>query len=100
MPTLGIINLKEVDGYKIRILSRDDLINNLGWKSGMRTKATTSGNDVPLWVYNCSNYWTMQSYNGLSVYFIQGNYINSSGISYYTGFNVRPVINLYKSAID
>ena len=49
--TLGEFNLKEIDGYKIRLITVDELINNLGWKTGTDTSVTYDGNSVPDWVY-------------------------------------------------
>ena len=51
-------DLKEVDGYKIRLITLNELRDNLGWVSG--GSATIEGNDVPTWVYgsDVGHYWT------------------------------------------
>ena len=95
--------LKQIDKYKIRLITTDEVINNLGWTSGTGTSVTTSGNNVPKWVYQNfggNSYWTMTSdaNNSSSVWYVHtyGNFIsgNTQGIN-----GVRPVINLYKTAI-
>ena len=104
--TLGSSNLKEVDGYKIRILNLNDLQNNLGWKSGVETRASASGNSVPSFVLDGRDEWTMipdvinasDLQNNSNVYRIKyDNMLRSSQII--STYSVRPVINLYKSAI-
>ena len=103
--TLGSFNLKEVNGYKIRLITTDELINNLGWRSGLDTKATTEGNNVPIWVYQNfggNYYYTMTPNPNLSSHVLRvasGSGLGSDNVaSNYR--SVRPVINLYKAAID
>ena len=43
LPTLGESNLKEVDGYKIRIITLEELNTNLGWVD-LQESATDSAN--------------------------------------------------------
>ena len=113
--TLGSQNLKEVDGYKIRLITKDELQNNLGYA----TELTLSWYDynyenTPNWVYenygeintpeyqnNIYGYWTMTPYS------VGSSETWSVGISRYLYHNtvdtdsrsVRPVINLLKSSI-
>lgn len=110
--TLGEDNLKEVDGYKIRLIKAEDLMSNLGWNSGKGTSAKTEGNNVPSWVYenfgegtgNIVSYWMMtpNSQNDINCVVFRGgssfcksNYYNILA----NGVAVRPVINLYKDSI-
>ena len=102
LPTIGETNLKEVDGYKIRLITVDELTSNLGC---VNDNCTSS--QYATWLYqNCEGrilaYWTMtpDSDNSSSVW-----YVTSSGQIYhyfatYYHRGVRPVINLLKSAIE
>ena len=98
---LGAYNLKEVDNYKIRQITEQDLRNNLGWTNGAR--ATTEGNNVPLWVYRNFGgdyYYTMVPNNSM-IHIIDpnpGDFRSAHITEAYP--SVRPVINLYKAAID
>ena len=89
--------LKEVDNYKIRLITIDDLINNLDCTSNSCSTSPYSS-----WIYNKSvgRYWTMTPNNVSRAYYVHSN----GGLSYYGVSNptikVRPVINLYKSAIE
>ena len=111
--TLGSNNLKEVDGYKIRLIRYEELMGDLGYTmditSGGAGEYPDVNDNVPTWVYqnfgegtnidnNVYGYWTMTEYSsgvwrvysaGLLSY--HSVYDNSSG--------VRPVINLLKSSI-
>ena len=115
--TLGTNNLKEVDGYKIRLLTVDELISNLGLVNPNNTVITNNENaNVPTWIYldigsNPNNYshefayWTMTPFadNSSDVRNVEQmhnreGHIKSSSVIYPNG--VRPVINLLKSAIE
>ena len=64
--TLGESNLKEVDGYKIRLITTNELNDNLGWNALDKYATDTENSSVPTWVYqNFRNqnsevygYWT------------------------------------------
>ena len=93
MQVLGEDSVKEVDGYKIRLIKLEELRNNLGYG-----ESNTVNDSVQNWVYNTGVYWTMTpSYST-----VWGN--NGTLQSYYTvcnnGVGVRPVINLLKEAIE
>ena len=109
---LGATNLKEVDGYKIRLITWEELLGNLGF-----SMAVTSANagvypianeNVPNWVYenHASNlyatYWTMSAppNNSESVRTVMGHYGHLETDPVYNSHAVRPVINLLKSAIE
>ena len=102
-------DLAEVDGYKIRLITQDELIDNFAFidKGGYYQKTSTT----PSFVYsnfgekqnNVGGYWTMtpDANNASQVWWFVSSggrlytYIVDSGIS-----GVRPVINLLKSAIS
>ena len=94
-------NLKEIDGYKIRLITVDELVNNLGCSSN-NSSCTSSSNAS--WIYSSSIdcYWTMtpapvQNPRVWLVY-KDGRMFNYYGVYDISG-GVRPVINLYKNAI-
>ena len=90
-------SLKEVDGYKIRLIKLDELQSNLGYGN-----STDLYDSVPNWVYgnNIGNYWTMTSNGVKAVYYVYRlGQIRNYGIDN-TSSAVRPVINLYKDAIE
>ena len=103
---LTISDLKEDSlGYKTRLITYNELINNLGYAFEQVCTAdcyqTTIIDNVPTWVYNDNYaYWTMSAYedSDLSVWRVQSN----GGLSEFGVANsniVRPVITLLKSAI-
>ena len=107
---LDASDLKEIDGYKIRLITTDELINDLGWTGGIRTRVTEEGNSVPTWVYDQSitniqyYYWTMTPVaDSASFVWVvaSGGYLLTGDVQ---GSNflceVRPVINLLKTAIE
>ena len=105
MTTNNMTNdLKRVDGYRIRLITIDELSTNLGWTAIDKYATDADNSNVPSWIYN-SVYWTMtQDANNstyvyrmggrdggkLSAYIVYGNVI---------GVGVRPVINIFKTAI-
>ena len=109
---LGANKLKEVDGYKIRLITLEELQHNLGVsRRNTGSYETVSTSDALKWVYqnfgegqnNVSGYWTMTKYpdNNRVVYSVDNaghvnNYLNVLN----TIFGVRPVINLLKSSIE
>ena len=113
--TLETSNLKEIDGYKIRVITNDDLVYNLGWSATNNYATMPDNAQVPNWVYrNFGNdrekgvygYWTMipdsyQSKNLMNIYDGNTQYIGlySYNVSSHC-FGVRPVINLLKSSIE
>lgn len=87
--TLGNDNLKEVDGYKIRLITKDEV-----------TILQNQDNDLSAWLYG-GNYWTMtpNSGNTSQVWRVASGGYLSSYIVYADYSVVRPVINLLKSSI-
>ena len=107
---MQIMDLKEVDGYKIRLITVDELESNLGYtqRTGTNIYYYDSEN-TPTWVYqnfgyqnkNVYSYWTMTSYSNNSsfVWYVSGSNILGYGPVSNT-YGIRPVINLLKSAIE
>ena len=108
--TLGTNNLKEINGYKIRLITLEELQQNFGWTE-LNAYATSGDNSsVPTWVYRdftvdkiAYGYWTMTPKPSPSnnVWFMS----TSEQLNVYYGHDygntgVRPVINLLKSAIE
>ena len=105
LPTIGESNLKEVDGYKIRLITVDELTSNLGC-----TSSSCSSSPYASWVYqnfgdkskNVYGYWTMTPYPNNSSYVwhvLSSGQVFDHNVYYYYG-GVRPVINLLKSNIS
>ena len=107
--TLGETNLKEVDGYKVRLITKEELQTNLGYATEMTgSYYEYSATNTPSWVYqnfgenqnNVYGYCTMtpRSENSFGVWRVSGTGNLDYG-SVYSGDGVRPVINLLKSNI-
>ena len=97
-------DLKEVDGYKVRLLNIDELFENLGYDRGIRVTDSVYSKtyNVPSCIYN-SNYshWTMSGLGDSDnwVYIIR--YDRNLATAMIDASNaIRPVINLKKCAID
>ena len=101
--------LKIIEGYTVRLISYNDLFDNLGYENQITCTdgCFYSGSlaNVPSWVYNSQYaYWTMSPNNDSSSLVWC---VNTSGSLNYSqsilsggpGGAVRPVINLYKSKI-
>ena len=124
--TLNESSLKEIDGYKIRLITKDELLN-LGFEITTTYSAgqeihNYDDSNVPDWVVDASNhgtpilstnynyaqgYWTMtpSSTSNTQVYaaynFKSPSTIEITAGNYYMPHvGVRPVINLLKSAIE
>ena len=109
----GMMNdLDTVDGYKIRLIKYDELID-LGYKSEEVCTGSCyqrwSNEDVPTWVYSgygegqnyVAGYWTMtpNANAASSVWRVySGGFLNYSDVDI-NRYGVRPVINLLKSNI-
>ena len=101
--TLTQSELKEVEGYKARLLIHGELTTNLGYAKQTGTTPPSSNGETPSWVYSSDYYyWTMSTWNdsASSVWLVyRDGRLNSTGVSNYGNGVVRPVINLKKSAI-
>ena len=95
----NILNdLKEVDGYKIRLITVDELIT-LGFSDKTNTSYYENSNNTPYWIgIDGSNYWVMNNNNPFMLVNYEGNNY-AYGTSYNSYAYVRPVINVYKSTL-
>ena len=108
LPTIGADNLKEVDGYKIRLITLEELDNNLGCNS---SDYSCKSSQYATWVHqnfgdqskNVYAYWTMTPHPDYSsyVWFVGSNgRVSDDDVNYLRSSGVRPVINLLKSNIS
>ena len=106
LPTIGADNLKEVDGYKIRLITVDELTSNLGC-----TSSSCSSSPYASWVHqnfgdqskNVYAYWTMTPHPDYSsrVWCVDSyGQVYDLNVFNYDGRGVRPVINLLKANIS
>lgn len=105
-------DLEEVEGYKVRLLTKDELIGNLGYDINVYATVNkfTATEDVPNWIYSCDTtsskncfgpYWTMTEHSSTdkTVFTITEDGYLTGGVGVYVNRKVRPVINLKKDAI-
>ena len=83
---LGIGNFKDVDNYKIRLITKEELENLMI--------------ENRIWIYIDGSYWTMTSQVKRSTHAYRLNSTVLSANTIYNAYGVRPVINLYKSSIE
>ena len=109
--TLGEDNLKEIDGYKIRLITWDELLGDLGYTMDITNKndgiKPTYNSNVPTWVYQDYGakigYWTMTPYETSTknnVWYVYATGFLNYGVVYTSSVGVRPVINLLKTSIQ
>ena len=97
-------DLKDVNGYKIRLMTIEEL-SNFGYVDKTSSLYYESTSDTPYWLTDTiGDYWIMNSSNNtLNKTFIKVEYNHNSYIyetdAHNTLARVRPVINVYKSAI-
>ena len=103
---LGTNNLKEVDGYKIRLLLFEEIQTNLGYEIttlGTMGDYYVPSENTPAWVYqdfgDVFGYWMIgKNLSGnRTVYNLVSSFVSEGSLFSYSG--VRPVINLLKSSI-
>ena len=96
-------DLKEVDGYKIRLLNTTDL-QNLGFVDKTGTLYYEESINTPYWArLKNSTYFISNSANNSSLPFVLTDY-NNKAYAYQTDVNntlglIRPVINVYKNKL-
>ena len=89
--------LKIVDEYEARLITYEELVNELGCISN------NCNNSLYSWTYNNDyTYWTMSPQNGntLRIWRVEDNGSFGNPVVHYNCASVRPVINVYKSAIQ
>lgn len=96
--------LKDVNGYKIRLMTIEEL-SNFGYVDKTSSLYYESTSNTPYWLTDTiGDYWIMNSSNNtLNKTFIKVEYNNNNYIyetdAQNTLARVRPVINVYKNAI-
>ena len=93
--------VKSGDTATARLISHDELVDNLGYENSVGTISPSSNGITPSWVYNMqARYYTMSQYgDSSSVWLVcDDGSLNSVGISNIYGGAVRPVLELKKSA--
>ena len=99
--------LKEVDGYKARLITYEELTTKLGYPKYSSGFSYPSNGETPSFVYNSNyKYWTMSPWNDSNRYMWYVNddsslTMDGTGVedSYIRTRVIRPVINLLKSRI-
>ena len=92
-----VVNAPETE--EVRLITVEDLIN-LGYIKNSET-SYSKGENLPNWLYNGLQYWTMSSYNGSSNrvwYMVYDGRLTYNDVN--LGGKVRPVIILSKSEIS
>ena len=88
------------DTATARLISYDDLTDNLGFEKKNEGTIYPSSNGVtPVWVYSSNYiYWTMSQYGDSSYVMVvyENGFLNR--MVFYSGLMVRPVLELNKSA--
>ena len=95
--------LKEVNGYSARLKTYDELTKDLHYDYN-NTVASFNPISAPKeyqWIYGQYTYWTMSSYNdnNTSVWYISHDHLIQGYVSSGEIGAVRPVVNIYKTAI-
>ena len=100
---LKVSDLKEdKTGYRVRLITLDDLVDNLGYTIvDVTTHYAPTADVTPSWVYNKYSYYTMsQREDSTSVVWDVGSGGRvGNGSVFYNTYSVRPVITIKKSAI-
>ena len=93
---------KDETGYSARLITFDELTNNLGYERKQDSISPSTNGTTPDWVYNSNYYyWTMSQFNDSVSHIwgvncggnLDGRYVVSSQSA------VRPVVTLKKSAL-
>lgn len=97
---LNLDDLKKVNGYKVRLITKEELINNFHYENDKQTEST------PKWIYENASIWTMSKVEDTNnkVYIVDKQYglnkITVWGGDYVYRYGyVSPVINLLKEKI-
>ena len=91
--------VKSGDSATARLITHEELVNNLGYENRVDIINPSSNGTTPTWVYNSNYwYWTMSQYEASSHVWR----VNSNGELHHIGVSscdmVRPVLVLSKSA--
>ena len=89
--------VKNGDTATARLISHDDLVNNLGYANSVETTSASSNGTTPTWVYSSNySYWTMSQQGDSPHVWHVNRSIYGDSPSY--SLPVRPVLELSKSA--
>lgn len=103
----SVFLVKDQLGYKYRLITYEELINNLGYDENIKANDSNyviSNNNVPVFVTNLSyNYWTMSKIQDYKSYIV--DYAGSNGRLlpyrfYYRDATIRPVITVRKEIVN
>ena len=86
--------LKEVDGYKARLIKLNEANDNL------LCNQNNCGQSPYVWIYNVGRYWVYESGNSATAKYIHDGTIHGYHWRMDASYYVRPVINVYKSALE
>ena len=89
-------------GYKIRLLTYDELIERLGYDVNLESAGSIASTDyVPKFLYESYyDYWTLSNKEDDTNYILYISYNGNLNYSYkYSNYKIRPVINLKKEVI-
>ena len=91
-------------GYSVRLITFDDLVDNLGYVStDLNTLYAPTADVTPSWVYNSNyEYWQMSQYEDSTSYVWnvgRSGYVGIDNV-YHSSGSVRPVITILKSALQ
>ena len=100
-----VSDLKEdATGYSARLISHDDLVNNLGYENRQDTTRPSTNGTTSDWVYNSNySYWTMSSIGDFASYIwnvrSNGYLFDKATVYSYNYVVVRPVATIKKTVI-
>ena len=91
--------VKSGDTATARLISHDDLVDNLGYENRVDIINPSANGTTPTWVYNSNyHYWTMSQYGDLPAVWTVDNNGSMYGGGPSNSNMVRPVLELSKSA--
>ena len=91
--------VKSGDTATARLISHDDLVDNLGYENRVDIINPSANGTTPTWVYNSNYYyWTMSQYGDLPAVWTVDNNGSMYGGGPSNSNMVRPVLELSKSA--
>ena len=96
-------NLVSVNGYKSRLLTKNDLLGKFGYSYILDVSSyeLSPTSNTPRWVYNnYYSYYTMSGYEDSNefIYYVSNNGDSPIGTIYNDYYAIRPVINIKKCA--
>ena len=102
----AVATIDEEDLVEARLITKDELVNNLGYEQDPTVATQMIPNQVntPSWVYNTQySYWTMTQFEDsvLGVWGVDDSgELDDVGVSNHCNYVVRPVITIQKIALS